>query len=285
MKIPDEISRRIDALHKRLKKFSSQDEDDIRKEIKGIYMEIVNAQKALTKAQEELKVITQEFRQRRSAYDELSRFYSFVRSRTSAELDIATLLDKAWNLICVDEFKEALKVLKKALFIDPENIRALGFTALCLMNIGFYDEAMLYLQKVLVIEPENAFALNILGYICYKKGIWGEAIEHLTKARKQVRDRTASMYANYYLGLIYLERSMFNDAIKFFKAALEIGSNFQDAYYYLGVANTKKYEFKKAIEYFNKCSEIDNKTEIGRRAEEEAEKLRLLLEPKRLLGE
>ncbi len=284
MKLPEGIHKKIEKLREHLKRFSSQDEAEIRREIKELYIELANAQKNLSKAQDELKRIVQEFRKKRSSQDEVSRFYSFVKSRTSAELDIATLLDRAWNLICMDEFGEALQVLKKVLDIDPKHIRALGFTALCLMNTGAYDEAMLYLQKVLVIEPENPFALNILGYICYKKGIWGEAIEHLTKARKQIRDRTAAMYANYYLGLVYLERSMFSDAIRFFKSTLEIGPNFQDAYYYLGIANTRQYEFKTALEYFNKCNEIDKNTEIAQRARDEAEKLKILLEPKRLLG-
>lgn len=281
-KIKD-LKTRIEKLKKKIKQFRTQDEKSIREEIKKLYIDIANSLKALTQSQEELRMIVQDFKRRKSSQTEVDKFYSFVKSETSAKLDLATLIDRAWNLIVMEDHNEAIKVLKKVLDIDPKNIKGLGFMGLALMNKQLYDDAMLYFQQVLLSEPHNPSALNNLGYICYKKGIWGEAIEHLVKAAKQTEDRTAALYANYYLGLVYYERSMIPDAIKFFEEALKLGPNLQEAYYYLGLSEMKKYEFKKAVEYFEKCVEIDSKSKYGRLSREEADKIKLLIEPERFL--
>ena len=271
-----DLQKRLDALKDKVEHFKPEDDRSIRDEIKKIYVSIANGLKVLNDAQEEVRMIAQEFKKHKSTHMGVGQFYSFVKSQTSAELDLATLLDRAWNHIVVEDFDEAIKVLKRALDIDPSNTKGLGFMCLALMDKEQYDDAMMYLQKVLVIDPENAFALNNLGYICYKKGIWGEAIEHLGKAARQTKDRMASLYANYYLGLVYHERSMLDDAVRFFEKALKLGPNLQEAYYYLGLTEVKRYEFIKAVTYFEKGSIIDSQSKYGRLCKNEYEKIRPL---------
>lgn len=275
-KMIEDIKKRLKSLEEKVENFKPEDDKSIREEIKKIYVDIVNGLKVLNKAQEDVRSIAQVFKRSKSMYTGVGQFYSFVKSQTSAELDLATLLDRAWNHIVMEDFDEAIKVLKRTLDIDPTNIRGLGFMCLALMDKGQYDDAMLYLQKVLVIDPENAFALNNLGFICYKKGIWGEAIEHLGKAARQKKDRMASLYANYYLGLVYHERSMLDDAVKFFEKALKLGPNLQEAYYYLGLTEVKRYEFKKAVSYFEKGIIIDSQSKYGRLCHAECEKIKPL---------
>jgi len=275
----DNLRRRIEELKKKIREFLPENESVIKDEIKSLYIDITNALKSLTQIQEDLWRAAQDFKYRKSSKVEAERFYSLIKSRTSAELDISTLLDRAWNLICVEDYTEAIKALKEVLEIDPKNVRGLDLMALILMHKELYDEAMLYLQQVLNVEPANPFALNNLGFICYKKGIWGEAIEHLTKAAKQKKDRMASLYANFYLGVVYFERSMITDAIKFFEEAYKLGPNLQEVYYYLGLAETKRYEFKRAVEYFEKCIKIDPNSRYGKLCAEELNKIKPLTEP------
>ena len=91
-------------------------------------------------------------------------------------------------------------------------------------------------QKVLMREPTNALARINVGYICLKKRIFGEAIEHLSRAIRLDSDRKATLYAHFYLGLVYLERDMFEDAQTFFQKTLALGPNLIEAYYELGRA-------------------------------------------------
>jgi tetratricopeptide (TPR) repeat protein len=99
-----------------------------------------------------------------------------------------------------------------------------------------YDEALLNFQRVLLRQPTNALARMNVGYICLKKRIFGEAIEHLTRAIRLDNDRKATLYAHHYLGLVYLEREMYDDAQGFFRQALGLGPNMIEAYYELGRA-------------------------------------------------
>ena len=99
-----------------------------------------------------------------------------------------------------------------------------------------YDEALMNFQKVLMREPQNALARINVGYICLKKGIFGEAIEHLSKAIRLDNDKKATLYAHFYLGLVYLEREMYEDAENFFLKTLVLGPNLIEAYYELGRA-------------------------------------------------
>jgi tetratricopeptide (TPR) repeat protein len=85
-------------------------------------------------------------------------------------------------------------------------------------------------------EPANALARINVGYICLKKRIFGEAIEHLSKAIRLDNDRKATLYAHYYLGLVYLEREMYEDAQSFLRKTLKLGPNLIEAHFELGRA-------------------------------------------------
>ena len=99
-----------------------------------------------------------------------------------------------------------------------------------------YDDALLMFQKVLMHQPQNALARINVGYICLKKGIFGEAIEHLSRAIRLDNDKKASLYAHFYLGLVYLERDMFEDAQTFFRKTIALGPGLIEAYFELGRA-------------------------------------------------
>ena len=75
-----------------------------------------------------------------------------------------------------------------------------------------------------------------VGYICLKKKIFGEAIEHLSRVIRIDNDQKATLYAHYYLGLVYLEREMMSDAQSFLGKAIALGPNLIEAYYDLGRA-------------------------------------------------
>src|SRR5207244_11675591 len=116
---------------------------------------------------------------------------------------------------------------------DPQSESLLGWAQ---MLQDKFDDALLNFQKVLVREPQNALARINVGYICLKKKIFGEAIEHLSRAIRLDNDKKATLYAHFYLGLVYLERDMFEDAQTFFQKTITLGPNLIEAYYELGRA-------------------------------------------------
>jgi len=162
---------------------------------------------------------------------------SSVAPPTRADhLNASTFIEKGWSLISLGDYAAAEAALAKALELVPNDPQAEALLGWAQMLQDQFDGALLHFQRVLLREPSNALARVNVGYICLKKGIFGEAIEHLARVIRLDNDRKATLYAHYYLGLLYFEREMFEDAEIFFRKALASGPNLVEAYYHLGRA-------------------------------------------------
>lgn len=154
----------------------------------------------------------------------------------SDHIGASTFIEKGWSRLSLGDYEGAETALTKAIELspgDPQSEALLGWSQMLQEK---YDEALMNFQKVLMREPANALARINVGYICLKKRIFGEAIEHLSKAIRLDNDRKATLYAHFYLGLVYLEREMYEDAQTFFQKTLGLGPNLIEAYYELGRA-------------------------------------------------
>ena len=163
----------------------------------------------------------------------------FTDARPAVQADhlgASTFIEKGWSLISLGDHAGAIQSLEKALQLSPGEIQAQSLLGWAQMLHEDYDEALSTFSRVLMKEPANALARINVGYICLKKRIFGEAIEHLSKAIRLDNDRKATLYAHYYLGLVYLEREMYEDAQTFFRKTLTLGPNLIEAYYDLGRA-------------------------------------------------
>ena len=148
----------------------------------------------------------------------------------------STFIEKGWSRISLGDYAGAEDSLNKALELVPNDPQAESLLGWAQMLQEKYDDALMQFQKVLMREPTNALARINVGYICLKKRIFGEAIEHLSRAIRLDTDRKATLYAHFYLGLVYLERDMFEDAQTFFQKTIALGPNLIEAYYELGRA-------------------------------------------------
>jgi len=148
----------------------------------------------------------------------------------------STFIEKGWSLLAAGDCAGAERELTKAIQLSPNDPQSEALLGWALMLQDKHDDALLWFQKVLMRQPDNALARINIGYICLKKQIYGEAIEHLSRVIRLDTDRKATLYANFYLGLVYLERGMYTDAQGFFANTLAIGPNFIQAWYELGRA-------------------------------------------------
>jgi len=163
----------------------------------------------------------------------------FVAERPVIHADhigASTFIEKGWSKISLGDYEGAEQALRKALQLSPNDAGAESLLGWAEMLQDKFDDALLTFQKVLTREPQNALARINVGYICLKKRIFGEAIEHLSRAIRLDNDKKATLYAHFYLGLVYLERDMFEDAQTFFQKTLNLGPNLIEAYYELGRA-------------------------------------------------
>jgi tetratricopeptide (TPR) repeat protein len=188
----------------------------------------------------------------------------------------STFIEKGWSRLSLGDYEGAEQALVKAIQLapgDPQSEALLGWAQMLQEK---YDEAFANFQRVLMREPQNALARINVGYICFKKGRYGEAIEHLSKAIRLGNDKKATLYAHFYLGLVYLHREMYDDAENFFRKTLVLGPNLIEAYYELGRAqwfngahDTAKRTWQEgnAANRFNpwgkKCAEVLAAVEAG----------------------
>lgn len=170
---------------------------------------------------------------------EASQAPQFAAERPTVHADhlgASTFVEKGWSKLSLGDYEGAEQALVRALELSPNDPQSEALLGWAQMLQEKHDDALLNFQKVLMREPANALARINVGYICLKKGIFGEAIEHLSKAIRLDNDRKATLYAHFYLGLVYLEREMYEDAQTFFQKTLALGPNLIEAYYELGRA-------------------------------------------------
>ena len=187
---------------------------------------------------EDIRELVERYKQASSVAD-TSPAPQFTGARPAVHADhlgASTYIEKGWSFISLGDFGGAIQALEKALTLSPGAVEATSLLGWAQMLNEDYDDALGNFSKVLMKEPANALARINVGYICLKKGIFGEAIEHLSKAIRLDNDRKATLYAHYYLGLVYLEREMYDDAQTFLRKTLKLGPKLIEAYFELGRA-------------------------------------------------
>lgn len=215
----------------------------IKKDIVALYKEIEEELASLGTLKESVKQLAERWKALPKENVEEPRApmpapqFSAVRPSVHADhLNASSFMEKGWSLISQGDYEGARQVLTRALELAPEDPQTESLLGWAQMLQEKYDDALLNFQKVLMRQPSNSLARVNVGYICLKKRIFGEAIEHLSKAIRLDNDRKASLYAHFYLGLVYLEREMYEDAQTFFRKTLTLGPNLIEASYELGKA-------------------------------------------------
>lgn len=206
----------------------------VKDEIVGLFKEAETAIEQMTAFKETIRGLVQRYKT--LAGEKPAPAVRGTRSVMVDHIGSSTYVERGWTAIASGDPKRAVKELERALELAPNDPQAETLLGWAQMLRGHYDDALFTYYKVLAKTPDNPLARVNLGYICLKKGIFGEAIEHLSKAIRQEQDRKASLYAHFYMGLVYLEREMYDDARAFFRKTLELGPNMLEAWYEMGRA-------------------------------------------------
>jgi tetratricopeptide (TPR) repeat protein len=224
-----EIAGRLDA--------PGADRDGVKREIIALFKRVDGALTDLAQIKDEIRGLVERYKQGNSVAPTPAPQFTGARPAVHADhLGASTYIEKGWSLISLGDYGGAIQALDRALSLSPGAVEAQSLLGWAQMLHEDYDDALGNFSKVLMKEPANALARINVGYICLKKGIFGEAIEHLSKAIRLDNDRKATLYAHYYLGLVYLEREMYEDAQSFLRKTLKLGPNLIEAYFELGRA-------------------------------------------------
>ena len=228
----DEIARQLDGAA------GSAEREAAKREIIGYFKKVDGILGELTQLKEDIRQLVDRYKQA-SADTQQAAAPQFTGARPVVHADhigASTFIEKGWSLISLGDHAGAIQALTKALQLSPGETQAENLLGWAQMLYESYDDALQTFSKVLMKEPANSLARINVGYICLKKRIFGEAIEHLSKAIRLDNDKKATLYAHFYLGLVYLVGEMFEDAETFFEKTLKLGPNLIEAYYELGRA-------------------------------------------------
>ena len=228
----DAIARKLDAAG------GGAEREAVKREIIGYFKQVDALIAELSDLKEQIRALVDRYKQLATSTAEASA-PEFTGSRPAVHADhigASTFIEKGWSLISLGDHAGAIQALQKALSLSPGETQAESLLGWAQMLHEDYDDALQTFQKVLMKEPANSLARINVGYICLKKRIFGEAIEHLSKAIRLDNDKKGTLYAHFYLGLVYLQREMYEDAQTFFEKTLKLGPNLIEAYYELGRA-------------------------------------------------
>ena len=233
-----ELKAQLDGLNGRVDATAPADREAVKRDIIALFKRVDSALSQLGEMKEEIRGLVERYKQASSVADTspAPQFNGAMPAVHADHLGASTYIEKGWSLISLGDYPGAIQALEKALSLSPGAAQALSLLGWAQMLDESYDEALGNFSKVLMKEPANALARINVGYICLKKRIFGEAIEHLSKAIRLDNDRKATLYAHYYLGLVYLEREMYEDAQTFLRKTLNLGPNLIEAYFELGRA-------------------------------------------------
>jgi tetratricopeptide (TPR) repeat protein len=222
------ISARLEAAA------APEQRDAVKREIIAFFKKVDGALSELTQLKEDIRTLVDRYKQGAAVGAAAPEFSGARPSVHEDHIGASTFIEKGWSLISLGDHAGAIQALTRALELSPGAVEAQSLLGWAQMLHEDYDDALATFSKVLMNEPTNALARINVGYICLKKRIFGEAIEHLSRAIRLNNDRKATLYAHYYLGLVYVEREMFEDAQTFFRKTLALGPNLIEAYFQLG---------------------------------------------------
>jgi tetratricopeptide (TPR) repeat protein len=228
----EEITRRLETLT------GGAEREAVKREIIAYFKQVDALIGELSALKEDIRKLVDRFKQVGATTAEASA-PEFTGARPAIHADhigASTFIEKGWSLISLGDYAGATQALHRALQLSPGETQAESLLGWAQMLHEEYDDALATFQKVLMKEPANSLARINVGYICLKKRIFGEAIEHLSKTIRLDNDKKATLYAHFYLGLVYLQREMYEDAQTFFQKTLKLGPNLIEAYYELGRA-------------------------------------------------
>ncbi len=207
----------------------------IRDEILATHRGVEELIAALQAVKEEVRPLVERYREL-SARAEAAP----APARVVDHLGSSTFRERGWSALAGADYERAVKEMEKALVLDPDNPANLTLLAWALLRCDEWDRARPFLERVLATDPAHSMARTCMGYLYLNERRFAESIECLSSVVREGTDKTASMYANLYLGMVYAEREMHRDAEAFFLRALEIGPNLTEAYWELGQSRKRE---------------------------------------------
>lgn len=119
----------------------------------------------------------------------------------------------------IGDWKKAKEYLERAIKLNPDFTDALNYLGytLLLRNEDI-DKALKLIRKAVYLDSENGAYIDSLGWAYYKKGMYKKALMYLLKAYKKMGDDPVMLY---HLGAVYEKLGDKKKALNYYQKALK----------------------------------------------------------------
>ncbi|KAG2462298.1 IFT1B protein, partial [Polypterus senegalus] len=180
---------------------------------------------------------------------------------------IALYRTESFDTISMEE-SLALKQLKHAMELNPEDAHILVLLGLKLMNLKQRDEGIKLIEKALTLDPDEPYVTRYVAKGLRNTGCVDESINLLKRALEKMPN---SAFLHHQIGLCYRNkifklqpwrrRSCIEMGIQHLEKALELKQFFINAQLELAKMYALSKDFQKAEELFQKACEMQNTCE------------------------
>lgn len=211
----------------------------------------------------------------------------FQKSLETDPLNLETLTSYGISYLKAKDFLRAIKIFNQVIEADALNENAFFNKALAQLDLHLFDDAILSLRLCLQINKDNLEAETLLTEI---KAIKGRKTtsertiqslerkdastqdlilfsEHLEKEKRfeeaitqrlKIANLSPNNAANYFdLGRLYQDLKNYEEAIKFYTAALEIESRLSGAVYNMAICYRSLFNFQEAVKCYKQALNLE----------------------------
>ena len=165
------------------------------------------------------------------------------------------LLDKARNLVDKGEYSKAVVYLLNVLEEDPHSDEAAAELSYCYTKMDNFKKAEEYAIMAVNLNPYELSNYRNLAFVYHEFGLFEEEIDVLEEILPRLESPSAEVLFS--LGRAYVMIEDLHTAIGFFKQAISINPDFEDAYLFLADTYLLAGDYELAIDVYLKLMEIN----------------------------
>lgn len=162
-----------------------------------------------------------------------------------------------------EDFQAAIKMIKKAIEIDPNYIAAyfgLGYAYELhweLMGRTKQDLDMLtnYAKKAYSLAPDSIYAIVCMAWVNFRRGSYDKAYQYFKEMQKVFPEILGSRIYHA-VGYFLSSQGLYRHAIKYFSKEIELDPLYPLAHHWIGGCLAYLGEFEKAIVHYKKVLDI-----------------------------
>jgi predicted Zn finger-like uncharacterized protein len=184
----------------------------------------------------------------------------FTKALSFNPSDVETSIHVVEILIVLKRYDEALNIAQKTIEISPNDYRLFFHIGRSYYFKKEVEKSAIYMARVIDLKPDFAGAHYFLGLIYLDRGVFNKAEEELYYAVKYEEKNPLYLYA--LSKVLFLERKAF-DALEKVEKALEFSPGYTDAWVLKGRIKIYLGAYSEARECFKKAIELDRKIVDG----------------------